>query len=103
MPTPVADLLKSPVMTLSLGRREASGWRLLPSTMSAPEPLADQFGGLMPLPMKSAAKRLGGVAAGAACAPQTGSDSSHGKATEQPTPVRKVRRERWEESMGLSS
>ncbi len=45
---------------VQLGSRSgASGWRLLLSSMSAPAPLAHQWLGLMPLPMKSAANRWG--------------------------------------------
>src|SRR5262245_43136549 len=94
MPTPVACLLKRPEMTFSLGRSGRSGSRLLPSVMSAPEPLADQFGGLIPLPMNSAAKRLGCAVAAveADCPRPNGIASSHGRAIETPTPWRSVRR-----------
>src|SRR5262249_60516685 len=105
MPTPVACLLKSPEMTFSLGRSDCSGSRLLPSVMSAPEPLADQFGGLMPLPMKSAAKRLGcATAAGEDDCPRpNGIASSHGRAIETPTPWSNLRRViLWECEVGIS-
>src|SRR5262249_21218259 len=94
MPTPVACLLKSPEMTFSLGRSDCSGSRLLPSVMSAPEPLAAQLGGLMPLPMNSAAKRLGCAVAAveADCPRPNGIASSHGRAIETPTPWRSLRR-----------
>ena len=63
--------------------------------MSAPEPFAHQFFGLMPLPMNRAANRLG-VAEGrvpeAVSLPQTGSDSSQGRAIVTPTPFSNVRR-----------
>jgi len=62
MPTPVAFLLNSPVMTFSFGRSKASGCRLLLSSIVAPLPLAHQLFGLMPLPMNRAANRLGKVA-----------------------------------------
>src|SRR5580704_6011677 len=83
MPTPVACLLNKPEMTFKRGRSEAKGSRLLLNCMSAPDPLAHQFGGLMPLPMNRAANRLGdgevGVP-GADSLPQTDIDSSHGRA-----------------------
>src|SRR5437868_9482769 len=92
MPTPVAFLLKSPLTTLSFGRRASSGWSVLLNSMSAPLPLAHQWFGLMPQPMKRAANRFGQADAPLADAPQTGSDSSHGNAIVTPTPRRKVRR-----------
>src|SRR5260370_29288169 len=95
MPTPVACLLNSPEMTLSRGRSGASGSRLLLSAMSAPAPLADQFLGLMPLPMNRAANRLGGAAGGvreADSLPQPDSDSSQGRAIVTPMPLSRVRR-----------
>src|SRR5260370_35348 len=61
MPTPVAALLNRPETTFSRERSEDRGCRLLLSSMSAPEPLAPQFLGLMPLPMNSTAKRRGGI------------------------------------------
>ena len=76
-------------------RSGARGWRLLLSSMSAPAPFAHQFFGLMPLPMNRAANRLGGVAAAvpeAGSLPQTGIDSSQGRAIVTPTPLSKVRR-----------
>src|SRR5688572_19300310 len=91
MPTPVADLLNSPLMTLSLSRNGLSGSRLLLSSISAPLPLALQFLGLIPLPMNSAANRFGGSAFSAPCA-TSGSASSHGSATVTPTPRMTVRR-----------
>src|SRR5262245_207599 len=98
MPTPVACLLNSPETTLSRGRREANGSRLLLSSMSAPDPLADQFFGLIPLPMKRAANR-GGDAAGEGrdtpSLPQPERDSNQGRPIVTPTPVRKVRRLIW--------
>ena len=77
------------------------GARLLPSSISAPEPLAHQWSALIPQPMNTAAKRFGkasrggrAVAGGATCsAPQTGTDSSHGSAIATPAPRRKVRRD----------
>src|SRR6266702_1771291 len=83
-------------MTFKRGRSGFNGSRLLLNSMSAPEPFAHQFLGLMPLPMNRAARRWGGVEAGvpeAALVPQTGIDSSQGRAMLTPTPVRKVRRE----------
>src|SRR5215475_293122 len=94
MPTPVACLLNNPEMTFSRGRSEARGSRLLLNSMSAPEPLAHQCLGLMPLPMNRAAKRWGGEGVEEDdLLPQTGSDSSQGRAMVTPTPVRKVRRQ----------
>src|SRR5438445_6336664 len=95
MPTPVACLLNRPETTLSRERNGASGSRLLLSSMSAPDPLADQLLGLMPLPMKRAAKRFGGAAGGApegASPPQPERDSSQGRAMVTPTPRRRARR-----------
>src|SRR6266508_2912420 len=95
MPTPVACLLNNPETTFNRGRSEANGWRLLLSCMSAPDPLAPQFFGLMPLPMNSAAKRLGctaGEVREVASLPPTGIDSSHGRPIVTPTPRRNVRR-----------
>src|SRR5262245_26400277 len=93
MPTPVACLLNRPEMTLSRGRNSDRGSRLLLSSMSEPDPLAHQCLGLMPLPMNRAAKRWGGEeVADDDLLPQTGSDSSQGRAMVTPTPVRKVRR-----------
>src|SRR6185503_10418797 len=94
MPTPTAGLLNSPLMTFSFLRNGASGSSVLLNSISAPAPLAHQCLLLMPLPMNSAAKRFGGVFA-AGSAPQTGTDSSQGKAIVTPTPRRKVRREIW--------
>src|SRR5262249_7319101 len=95
IPTPVACLLNNPETTFNRGRSEANGWRLLLSCMSAPEPFAPQFFGLIPLPMNSAAKRLGctaGEVREVDSLPPTGTDSSHGRPIVTPTPVRKVRR-----------
>src|SRR6267143_63290 len=89
MPTPVAALLNSPETTLSFDRYGVIGSRLLLSSISAPEPLAHQFLGLMPLPMNSAPKRLGCAALGSAAAIA----SSHGSATVTPRPRSRVRRE----------
>ena len=66
--------------------------------MLAPAPLAHQLGWLTPQPMKSAANRLGNGAGSppvAAMAPQTGTDSSHGKAIVTPAPRKNVRRDAW--------
>src|SRR5476649_2346051 len=62
MPWRVAFLLKRPWMTLTLAFSGSSGERVLPSTMSAPSPVADQWSGLTPQPMNRTAKRLGSVA-----------------------------------------
>src|ERR1700677_3369006 len=94
MPTPVACLLNSPEMTFKRERRADSGSRLLLNCISAPDPLAHQFFGLMPLPRNKAAKRFGGVDATSAAVspPQTGRDSNHGRPIVTPTPWSKVRR-----------
>src|SRR6185437_1663177 len=95
MPTPVACLLNKPEMTFKRGRREDKGSRLLLNCISAPEPFAHQFLGLMPLPMNRAANRRGGEEAAAPegdSLPQTGIDSSHGRAIVTPTPLSSVRR-----------
>src|SRR5437764_460083 len=98
MPTPVAFLLNRPVRTLSLLLRGAIGSRDLLSSMSAPAPRAHQWSGLMPHAMNKVAKRLGNAVTAAAAtgaSPQTGIDSSQGKAIATPVPLRKVRRLRW--------
>src|SRR5262245_7312550 len=74
----------------------AIGSRLLPNSMFAPEPFADQCFDLIPFPMNNAAKRLGngpGVPSLTGSAPHTGIDSSHGSAMATPTPWRNRRRE----------
>src|SRR5882672_2419280 len=106
MPTPVACLLKRPVMKFILLFNGAIGSRLLPNSMSTPAPFAHQCFELMPLPMNNAAKRLGngpGVPSFADSAPQTGIDSSQGRAIATPTPRRKRRREvrRWSDFIEL--
>src|SRR5262245_9028750 len=61
-----------------------------------PSPLAHHSLVWKPLPENSAAKRTGASLAGAAglgSSPQTGSDSSQGRAIVTPTPRRNVRRE----------
>src|SRR5438552_3358486 len=96
MPTPVACLLKSPVMKFIFVFNGSIDCRLLPNSISAPEPLAHQCCELIPLPMNNAAKRFGNgldAASRAGPAPQTGIDSSHGSAIATPTPRRNVRRE----------
>src|SRR3954471_5476296 len=90
MPMPTAGLLKSPLITLIFFLTGSSGSRLLLSFISAPAPLDHQWFPLMPLPMKTTPKRLGG---GAAVAPQTETDSSHGSAIVTPAPRRKTRRD----------
>src|SRR5271166_6444407 len=95
MPTPVACLLNKPEMTFSRGRSEDKGWRLLLNSMSEPEPLADQFLGLMPLPMNKTANRWGGAepaARDARSLPHIGMDSSQGRAIVTPRPRSRVRR-----------
>ena len=108
MPTPVADLLKRPSMKFILVFSFSIGWRLLPSSMDAPDPLAHQWLPFTPLPQKSAAKRFGiavGTSPAIVSAPQTGSDSIHGSAMVTPTPRRKVRRESrsWRAAAEVSS
>src|SRR5262245_2367654 len=101
MPTPVAFLLNRPVTTFNRVRNAARGSRLLLSSMSAPAPLAHQWFGLIPLPMNSAAKRLGkadGPPPDAVSPPHPGRDSSQGRAMATPTPRSMVRR-----SMGESN
>src|SRR5947209_14682552 len=95
MPTPVACLLNKPMITFSRGRSADNGSRLLLSCMSAPEPLAHQFLGLMPLPMNRAANRCGcaeGDVRETVSLPQPESDSSQGRPIVKPTPFSKVRR-----------
>src|SRR5688500_8362254 len=96
MPTPTAERLKRPLMKFSFGRSDASGSRLLPSSISAPAPLAHQCVELMPQAMNSAAKRLGKVGAAFSAgrsSPHTLSDSSHGRAIATPAPCNNTRRE----------
>src|SRR5579871_1250564 len=102
MPTPVAFLLNRPVRTFSLDLKPARGSRLLLRAMSGPVPLAHQWFGLTPLPMKSVANRLGnaGTLLVAASLPHTGMDSSQGRAMATPTPRRTVRRS-MRESVGF--
>src|SRR6185295_10164237 len=92
MPWPVAALLKRPSMTLILCFSGSSGARVLLSFMSAPEPSALQLFSLMPLPMNMTPKRFGKTV-GAVVSPNTGSDSSQGRATATPAPRRTARRE----------
>src|SRR5664279_2175082 len=75
-------------MTLILALSGSSGCNDSLSCSPAPLPLAHQRPGLMPVPMKSTAKRFGGLGTAAA-----DSDSSHGKAIVTPVPRRNVRRE----------
>src|SRR5262245_55438328 len=96
MPTPVACLLKSPLMTLSLFLNGAMGSRVWLNSISDPAPFAHQRLGLIPFPIKRAAKRLGkasGAPPATGPSPHTGIDSSHGSAMATPTPRRTVRRE----------
>src|SRR5436305_13503571 len=95
MPTPVACLLNRPEMTFKRDRREASGSRLLLSCMSAPEPFAHQFLGLMPLHMNRAANRCGcheGEVREADSLPPYGIDSRQGRPIVNTKPVRNVSR-----------
>src|SRR6185436_4306904 len=107
MPTCVAFLLNRPLTTLSLDLNGASGSSVLLSSISALAPLAHQLLGLMPFPMKRAAKRVGSfsgfvassapsVALDTGSAPQTEIDSNQGRAMATPTPRRTVRREMME-------
>jgi hypothetical protein len=64
--------------------------------MPAPEPFAHQWSELMPQAMNRAANRFGHAAGESpvmGAAPQTGTDSSHGRAIVTPTPRRNIRRE----------
>src|SRR4051794_32810691 len=92
MPTPVAALLNRPETTFKRERNGASGSRLLLNCMSAPAPFAHQCSGLTPLPMNRTAKRCGGSVVEVESLPQTGSDSSQGRAIVTPRPRRRVRR-----------
>src|SRR3982750_759848 len=105
MPTCVAFLLKRPLTTLSLDLTGGRGSSVLLNSIFSPAPFAHQLFGLMPFPMKRAAKRVGkGLFASvessadfcAGSAPQTAIDSSQGRAMGTPTPWRTVRRERAE-------
>src|SRR5262249_44852119 len=96
IPTPVEGLLKSPLMTLSWFRNGSRGWRLLLNSIVAPSPFAHQWFGLIPVPINWTTNRFGGkldAFAPSVVAPQTGRDSSHGKAMTTPAPRRKMRRE----------
>src|SRR4051812_31664014 len=96
MPCPVAALLNSPSMTLIFDLRGSSGASDSPSSIPAPDPLAHQRPGLIPVPMNNTAKRCGCaavVAAEAALTPKPDSDSSHGSAIVTPTPWRKILRD----------
>src|SRR5262245_20040621 len=104
MPTPVACLLNRPEITFSFVLNGANGSRLLLNSISWPTPLAHQWLGLIPLPMKSAANRLGGLGANSAATGsllQTGTDSSQGKPIVTPAPRRNMRRERWWREVGI--
>ena len=95
MPTPVACLLNRPLTTLILVLSGASGSRHGPAPSSSPEPLAHQLVRVDAAaheqrgePLRAAARHAPAIAA----APQTGTDSSQGRAIVTPTPRRKVRR-----------
>jgi hypothetical protein len=95
MPTPVAALLNSPDITFNRDRNGAKGWRLWLNSISAPEPLAHQCGGQIPLPMNNTANRFGAIALGVPKADspaKKGIDSSHGKAIVTPMPFSTDRR-----------
>src|SRR5688572_26355618 len=96
MPTPTAAWLKRPLMKLILVLTPSSGDSVSPSSIAAPLPVAVQYFGVTPLPMKSTASRLGGATGvlvlAIGSAPQTGKDSSHGSAITTPAPRRKRRR-----------
>src|SRR5205085_905281 len=69
----------------------------LPNSSPRPSSLAHHSLRWKPLPQNSAANRTGGseeALRGAPSSPQTGDDSSHGRAIDTPTPRRNVRRER---------
>src|SRR3954470_12839999 len=95
IPCPVAALLNRPSMTLVFAFSGSNGASDSLNSIVAPDPLAHQRPGLMPVPMKSTAKRRGCaavVAAEAELMPKPDSDSSHGKAMVTPAPRRKVLR-----------
>src|ERR1700719_2714376 len=92
MPWPVAALLNRPSITLILCFSGSSGDSVLLSFMSAPEPSALQLFSLRPLPMNMTPKRFGKTV-GAVGSPNTGSDSSQGRATAAPAPRSTARRE----------
>ena len=76
------------------GLERRQGLEALAQLHVEPEPLAHQWSGLIPLPMKSAANRAGKAwaAPAAASPPHTGSDSSQGRAIATPAPRSTVRR-----------
>ena len=82
-------------MTLSFSLNGASDSSDDPNSISLPFPLAHQCGGEMPSPMNMQANRCGVFAFSAAIAsrPNADIDSSHGKATEAPSPLSNTRRE----------
>src|SRR3954449_10090313 len=95
IPCPVAALLKRPSITLIFALSGSNGASDSLNSIVAPDPLAHQRPGLMPVPMKSTAKRCGCtavVAAEAELRPKPDRDSSHGKAMVTPAPRRNVLR-----------
>src|SRR5687767_12229263 len=77
-------------MTVTFFLIGSSGDRLRLSFMSSPDPVAPQWFSLMPLPMKSTAKRFGN---GEDVAANADIDSSHGNAMVTPAPRSTVRRD----------
>ncbi len=92
MPNPVDILLNRPLMTLTLVFTGVRGSSVLLSSMFAPLPRADQWSGLMPLPMKRTAMHLAMSTAfqrpprRRTAVSQTLRDSSHGNAIVTPAP-----------------
>src|SRR4051794_5679094 len=81
-------------MNVSFSRTGASGSSTLPSCIAEPVPFAHHSFEWKPLPEKRQANRTGGGEPSRVSSPQTGTDSSHGRATDTPTPRRNVRRDK---------
>src|SRR5215471_18216942 len=92
MPWLVSAFTNSPSITLTFCLKGSSGDSVLESFMSAPLPSALQWFSLTPQPRNITAKRLGKSAAVGVSAKAL-TDSSHGRAMEQPAPFRITRRE----------
>src|SRR5882757_3258012 len=83
-------------MTLTFCFRGSSGCSVLLSFMSAPEPSALQWFSLTPHPRNTTPKRLG-KSDGEGVSARALTDSSHGRAMEQPAPLSITRREKARE------
>ncbi len=96
MPPINASWLYSPRRNSNFSRKGRSGSSTLPSSILAPSPLAHHSLLWKPLPENRQANRTGGSEERPLdlSSPQTGIDSSHGRAMVTPRPRRKVRRER---------